>query len=105
MPTSEAEPDVVEVPDESRFVAEKDGAVAELVYRKEGGRLVVVHTGVPEELEGHGLGARLVRSALDKAQREQLTLVPLCPFARRWLREHPDDAQRVSVDWHVGPHH
>jgi hypothetical protein len=102
MPVSESEPDIVDVPDESRFVAVQDGAVAELVYRLEGGRLVVVHTGVPEELEGHGLGAKLVRSALDKAHRDHLTLVPVCPFARRWLREHPDDAQRVSVDWHVG---
>jgi predicted GNAT family acetyltransferase len=102
MPASASEPDIVDVPDERRFVAVKDGAVAELVYRIEGGRLVVVHTGVPEELEGHGLGGRLVRGALDKAQRQQLTLVPLCPFARRWLREHPDDAQRVPVDWHVG---
>ena len=101
MPSSPADPDIVDVPAESRFVAEKDGSLAELVYRLEDGRLVVVHTGVPEDLEGHGLGARLVRSALDKAVREGRTLVPLCPFARRWLREHPDDANRLAVDWHM----
>ena len=103
MPSPSAEPPIVDVPDESRFVAVQDGAVAELVYRTEEGRLVVVHTGVPEELEGRGLGARLVRSALDKAERDGLTLVPLCPFARRWLREHPSDAQKVTVDWTVAP--
>ena len=101
MPSSPADPEIVDVPDESRLVAVKDSTEAELVYRVEDGRLVVVHTGVPEQLEGHGLGARLVRSALDKAEREQRTLVPLCPFARRWLREHPDDARRVAVDWHL----
>jgi uncharacterized protein len=101
MPSSPAEPQLVDVPAESRFVATLDGTVAELVYRVEDGRLVLVHTGVPEELEGHGLGGRLVRAALDKAVREQRTLVPLCPFARRWLREHPDDAHQVPVDWHV----
>jgi len=27
-----------------------------------------------------------------------LTIVPTCPFARAWLRRHPDEAARVSID-------
>jgi predicted GNAT family acetyltransferase len=96
---SPAPPAVVDVPDESRFVARGPGAVAELQYHLNGSRLVLIHTEVPDALSGHGLGGRLVRAALDRAEREGLTVVPWCPFARRWLHEHPDEAARVTVDW------
>jgi predicted GNAT family acetyltransferase len=41
----------------------------------------------------------LVAAAVDRAGREGLTIVPLCPFARIWLERHPDAAARVPVDW------
>ncbi len=83
----------------SRFELTIDGHLAELVYRLNGQRLVLVHTEVPDALEGHGLGGRLVRAALDRAEAEDLTLVPQCPFARSWLERHPDAAARVKIDW------
>ena len=82
-----------------RFVVEQDGALAELVYRTEPGRLVLVHTEVPESLGGRGIGATLVRAAVARASSEGLTVVPWCPFARRWLQDHPDDAATVTIDW------
>jgi len=83
----------------SRFSHTEDGHVAELVYRLHGGRLVLVHTGVPAALEGKGVGGELVSAALDYAAADGLTVVPLCPFARRWLEQHPDEAGRVPVAW------
>ncbi len=94
--------EVVDRTDEGRFVLEVGAEVAELVYRVEGTYLVLIHTEVPQELEGHGLGGVLVRGALDRALRDRLTLVPLCPFARRWLKRHPEDADRVPIDWELG---
>jgi hypothetical protein len=88
---------VVHEPDHDRFVLRQDGREAELVYRRSGDRLVLVHTGVPDELEGHGLGGDLVRAALDHAAAEGLTVVPRCPFARSWLERHPDEAARVTI--------
>jgi predicted GNAT family acetyltransferase len=82
-----------------RFVLEEDGEVAELTYRTEPGRLFLVHTGVPDEIEGRGIGGRLVRAALDRARAEQLTVVPWCPFARRWIREHPEEVEGIDIDW------
>jgi predicted GNAT family acetyltransferase len=41
----------------------------------------------------------LVTAAGDRAAREGLTIVPYCPFARRWLERHPDVAERVAIDW------
>lgn len=86
----------------SRFEATVDGQVAELVYRRRADRLVLVHTGVPEALGGHGLGGRLVQAAVERAAAEHLTVVPLCSFARSWLEHHPEEAARVTIDWGAG---
>jgi len=84
---------------ESRFEIRSGGYLAELIYQRRGNRLVLIHTEVPEELERHGLGGRLVTAAVDRAAREDLTIVPFCPFARGWLERHPDVAGRVTIDW------
>ena len=90
---------MIDLPDQQRFVAEVDGHTAELVYRAEPGRLILVHTGVSPELKGRGIGAALVRAAIDRAADQGLTVVPWCPFARQWLHAHPDSTHGVTVDW------
>jgi len=82
-----------------RFEVTIDGHLGELRYRRDGDRLVLTHTEVADALEGQGVGSALVRAALDHADQHDLTLVPHCPFARRWLEQHPDDAARVTIDW------
>jgi uncharacterized protein len=84
---------------ESRFEADIDGHRAELLYRRNGNRLVLIHTEVPEQLEGHGIGGSLVGAAVGRAARDGMTVVPLCPFARGWLERHPDVASRATIDW------
>jgi predicted GNAT family acetyltransferase len=93
------EPQVVDEAGASRFALTIDGYTAELVYRRADGRLVLVHTGVPEELGGRGVGGKLVAAAIDHAESEGLTVVPQCPFARGWLERHPDVSERVGIDW------
>lgn len=85
--------------DASRLELRSEGHLAELWYRRRGDRFVIVHTDVPPELEGRGLGGALVRAAIDHAVSEDLTVVPLCPFARLWLKRHPDVAASATIDW------
>jgi uncharacterized protein len=82
-----------------RFILESGGQEAELVYRTNGRRLVLVHTEVPGPLGGQGIGGRLVASAVERARLEELTLVPVCPYARQWLEGHADAIEGVSIDW------
>jgi uncharacterized protein len=89
----------IDDPDASQFGLRAGGWLAELVYRIRGDRLVLIHTEVPLELEGRGIGGRLVTAAVDRAMRDGLTLVPLCPFARGWLERHPEAASRAVIDW------
>jgi uncharacterized protein len=86
-------------PGKSRLELHADGHLAELLYRRNGKRFVLIHTEVPEELEGRGLGGTLVSAAVDRAADQGMTVVPLCPFARTWLERHPDAAERATIDW------
>ena len=94
---------VVDVPLEDRFVVRTDGAEAELVYRVSGDRIYLIHTVVPESMGGRGIAGQLVRASLRRAEADRLTIVPWCPFARRWLKEHPDEAGGVHVDFTTPP--
>jgi uncharacterized protein len=87
----------------SRYVLNEDGEEAELIYDRDEDRLYLLHTLVPPALSGRGLGADLVHSALEVAQRDGLVIVPWCPFARRWLREHPAVAAGAAIDWDLRP--
>jgi predicted GNAT family acetyltransferase len=100
--TTQAGHDIPQITDNqaaSRFELTAEGRLAELVYRQHGKRLVLIHTEVPSGLGGRGLGGALVAAALERAEREGLTVVPLCPFARTWLERHPDAAAKVTIDW------
>ena len=90
--------DVIDNQAASRFELTVDGQLAELVYRRRGDRLVLVHTGVPAQLGGRGIGGQLMRAAVDRAAAGGLVIVPSCPFARDWLERHPDQAARVTID-------
>jgi predicted GNAT family acetyltransferase len=87
----------------SRFVMQSGVLESELRYWKRADQLILIHTGVPEELGGQGNGGRLVRAAVAHARAEHLTVVPWCSFTRRWLTDHADEAEGVSIDWNTLP--
>ncbi len=86
----------------SRFEITEGGHLAELRYHRSGNRLALIHTEVPGELEGRGIGGKLVTAAVARAAREGLTIVPFCPFARSWLERHPGVAGQAALDWPAG---
>jgi predicted GNAT family acetyltransferase len=89
--------DVVNDEAGSRFVLEQDGSTARLDYHRHGDRLVLIHTEVPDEMAGGGVGGALVQAALDDAAAKGLTVVPRCQFARDWIERHPDEAAKVAI--------
>ena len=91
--------DVVDNEAEERFELTEEGHVAELVYHVHGDRMTLIHTEVPKELGGRGLGGVLVQAAVERARRDKLTVVPTCPFARSWLEKHRDAVGDVAIDW------
>ena len=85
------------------FVVDMDGARAKLIFAVEDGQLVLLHTEVPEQFQGRGVGGRLVTAAVEKARAEGLTIIPWCPYARKWLKEHPDQVSDVKIDFLTPP--
>lgn len=83
----------------SRFEVTVEGHRGELVYRHDGERIVLLHTGVPKQIEGRGIGSALVSAAVSHAIEEGIRIVPVCWFARGWLERHPEVAARASVEW------
>jgi hypothetical protein len=63
------------------------------------GKLVLVHTEVPTEFAGHGIGSKLVRTGIEHAREQGLTVVPLCAFATDYLRRHQAYADLVHPDY------
>jgi predicted GNAT family acetyltransferase len=59
-------------------------------YKLEGDTIRFTHTEVPEELEGQGIGSRLVKGALADVRRRGLKVVPLCAFVRHYIETHPE---------------
>ena len=96
-------PEVVDNDTASRFELKVEGHLAELIYRRAGNRLILIHTEVPDELGGRGIGGVLVAAAIERAAREGLTIVPQCPFARDWLNRHADVAATVKIEPPGGP--
>ena len=54
------------------------------------GEIYLTHTQVPSAQQGKGVGSSLVRLALEDIERQQLRLVPLCPFVAGYVQKHPE---------------
>jgi predicted GNAT family acetyltransferase len=74
----------------NRFEVHEDGRLAELGYKLGVSQITLVHTQVPPELEGRGIGSALVKAGIDYARQHDLKIVPHCPFARSYLQRHPE---------------
>lgn len=73
-----------------RFETVIEGQTAFVEYRLRPGVITVVHTGVPEALEGRGIAAALSQHVLEYIAAEKLQLVPLCPYLKLYLKRHPE---------------
>lgn len=76
--------------DAGRLTAELESGQAELRYRRQDGKLLIDHTQVPQAAEGQGIASELVRTVLDYARKNDLTVVPHCPFTASYIRRHPE---------------
>lgn len=83
----------------SRFEVQTGGEMAFLAYRRMPGKLVLVHTEVPTEFAGHGIGSKLVRAGIEFARELGLMVVPLCPFATDYIRRHQEYVGLVHPDY------
>jgi predicted GNAT family acetyltransferase len=84
---------------ELRYELRVDGNLAgEIRYRRQPGSVVLVHTEIEPSLEGQGMGAVLVRGALEDIRARGDRVVPFCPFVAAFIRRHHEYADLVTVE-------
>jgi uncharacterized protein len=83
---------VVNNTERQRYELLVDGHIAATYYEKSDGVITFVHTEVPSQLGGKGIGSKLVRGALDQVRSEGLKVVAQCPFVKAFIEKHADYA-------------
>jgi uncharacterized protein len=73
-----------------RFELAVDGHIAVTHYNIADGVLTFMHTEVPPELGGKGIGSKLISGALDQVRTEGLKVIPQCPFVKAFIEKHSD---------------
>lgn len=75
-----------------RFLISDQGSMAaEMTYVTSSPKLIIIdHTFVENKYRGQGLGDRLVEAIVEYARENEIKLLPLCPFAKGRLQQHPE---------------
>jgi uncharacterized protein len=83
---------------ENRFELHIGGRMAFLAYRRTPHDITLTHAETPRELEGQGLGSKVVRAALEFAREHGLKGVPVCPFVAWYIGRHQEYADLIRQD-------
>ncbi len=67
-----------------------NGVKAKIEYELQKNRMSLLHTEVPESLEGQGVGSAIVEKTLKYLEDNDLKLVPWCPFVKSYIKRHPE---------------
>jgi hypothetical protein len=82
--------DIANNREHQRFELEVEGYLAKSYYKLDGSVITFVHTEVPPELGGKGIGSKLIKGALDQVRAEGLKVIAQCPFVKAYIEKHPD---------------
>jgi uncharacterized protein len=93
---SDAMSEVVNNSARHRYELAADGHVAATYYEIAGNIVTFVHTEVPPELGGRGIGSKLVKGALDLVRSDGLKVIAKCPFVKAFIDKHGEYADLLQ---------
>jgi predicted GNAT family acetyltransferase len=88
--------DVVNNEAHQRFELAVEGHLAATHYKLSDGVITFVHTDVPPELGGKGVGSALVKGALDQVRAGGLKVIAQCPFVKAYIDKHAEYADLLK---------
>lgn len=75
---------------DDRFEMNVDGYTAIIEYKQYPGKIALLHTEVPPELEGKGAATAIIEKTLAHIEKNNLKLIPLCPLVVAYIKRHPE---------------
>jgi predicted GNAT family acetyltransferase len=66
-------------------------------YGRVRNRLVAIHTEVPPEFGGRGIGSALVKHVVADARSSGFSITPRCPLFETWFQRHPVDRDVLAM--------
>jgi uncharacterized protein len=87
---------VVNNPAQHRYELVVEGHLAATYYNVSDGVITFIHTDVPPELDGKGVGSQLIKGALDQVRAEGLKVIPQCPFVKAYIDKHGEYADLLK---------
>ncbi len=84
------------------FVIEDgENKLAEMVVAVSAGNLIAYHTEVSDSLRGQGIAGKLLENMVDYARKNNLKVVPLCPYVHAQFKRHPEKYNDIwNKKWH-----
>ena len=73
-----------------RFEMPIQDDLAVAYYQEQDGRVVLLHTEVPQRLSGQGIGSRLAHAVFETLKARGLRVIAKCPFMSRYAARHPE---------------
>ena len=71
-------------------------AVAVTYYNFDDGRVVLLHTEVPNEFGGQGIGTKLAHAVFEQLRAEGKRVIAKCPFMARYAAGNPEYAAMLD---------
>jgi uncharacterized protein len=82
--------DIVNNSEKHRYELAVEGHIAATYYKIVDRVITFIHTEVPPELGGKGIGSKLIRGALDQVRADGLKVIAECPFVKAFIDKNPD---------------
>lgn len=80
-----------------QYTVSMPGAIATLGYEKNGKNITFVHTDVPQQFQGKGVGKLLAQYAFDHAKEDNLEVTCKCHFLAAYYQNNIDKYKGLKV--------
>jgi uncharacterized protein len=81
--------DIVDNVDMRRFEMPIGDDIAVSYYQVQDGRVVLLHTEVPQRFSGQGVGSRLAHAVFETLKARGRRVIAKCPFMSAYAAKHP----------------
>lgn len=78
------------------FIENGNETLAEMIFKVSKKQIIVSHTEVSKQLEGKGVGKKLVSALVEYARSTKMQVIPLCPFVYAQFKGHDEYADLLK---------